>query len=567
MVFRTVYQHFTNKLIFNFNASYPILKSSFSSNLLSIILANNEKNLKNLYVKNPLKHNNLSKILLIFMFPTDFEKVFKLMHDIDFINVVAIEYSSFDNSAMYYYYDIIWRNDLCIYKPEAIRCGFYSSAAFIRNNLKTVKTIYKNSNLIFKEKLGNLNRSSIGLLLSNEFPRAQLYSAVEAFGYLGKVLHTFCHSINASLSLMPIMNSMSKENQRHYQQDLETVHFTTAFEYLFYNQSYLDEVQHMSTVMELIPWLIIVPEPTHLAPHKYIFQPFQPTVWCLILLVVVAISLVAKGSFWRNFCDALRTVLSQSYNLNCHRWSPSWHMLLILFGFIMTSWYYALMGSFVTTTLYETPLNSLEGIRKSGMKILTDDNTDALNLHPGISKYKSVFESVPRQQFFRESYWFNKTVGFLEYGDRWEYYYKPRMLHCNHKIFRKTDIVVTHLPIVLFLKDNFILKDKFNGFLDVIRDVGLYQHWTRGAFTEAINYKLKGMPKLDPELEQINHFQFTDQLRFKDFPRVQAIDIPFMKYGLLEIVIGLSISGIIFILECLASLLFDFVKLHPIKIK
>lgn len=553
-----VFKHFTSKLIFNSNSSYPILKLDFTSNLFNIIISANESRFLELSFKNVLKFNHLSKILLIFMFPTNFNTVFKLMLDNNYVNVLALEYSEFEDMADYYYYDIAWRNDNCIYKPEIVVCQqlLNSTWRFITKDSKTMQATFNKANtVLFKNKLKNLNLSMIGLLLSNEFPRTQLYNAVETFGYIGRILHTFCDLVNASLTLTPMIFGLNKLKQKQEIFKEASNYFATSFENLVYNKNSTHDVQQMSTVLESMPYLVIVPEPVCLAPHSYLFKPFEPMVWYSVLLLIFVMSFVARGPFWKNFSDVLRAILLQSFRFHSKSWSSSLHMLLVIFGFIMTTLYNALIGSFVTTTLYEKHLNSLEDIEKSGLKILVDDNENLLNSFPNISKFRNVFENVSRTQFFNQSYYFNNRYGYLEYGDRWEYYYKPRMRHVKRNVFRKTDIVVTYFPVQLIIKDDFILKAQFNRFLDIIRDVGLYQHWTRGAFTEAINYKIKGIPKVDFRLNNFNEFYFTDHMRLIDPPRIQALGISFIKYGLLEFGIGLFISGIVFILEYLKIML------------
>lgn len=228
-----VFQHFMSKLIFNFNTSYPILKFGFSSSLLNIIIATNEKSLSNSLFKNLLMYNNLSKIILIFVFPTDFGNVFEYVLKLGFINALAMEYTYFENTSIYYYYDIIRIRSL---EPR----------------IRLMKAFYNKTNSsLFKNKLNNWSLSPIHVLLANEFPRTQLYNKDEAFGYLRKILHTFYESINVSLKLSPSLNSGARERSTGILYRLEQLHFVTDLEHLTNNQSDPHEIQHMSTVMEL----------------------------------------------------------------------------------------------------------------------------------------------------------------------------------------------------------------------------------------------------------------------------------------------------------------------------
>uniref|UniRef100_T1GYS5 Ionotropic glutamate receptor C-terminal domain-containing protein n=1 Tax=Megaselia scalaris TaxID=36166 RepID=T1GYS5_MEGSC len=267
---------------------------------------------------------------------------------------------------------------------------------------------------------------SISVYMVNEFPRSQVFSSIEFLGYSVKILETFADFINVYITFQfpgPKTN-IEKSGQTSMIIESSPIDFTLSFDSLVQVSQNLHKVQKLSTVLEWMPWMIIVPVPKPLDFEYYIFKPFDAVTWVLTLLLIIACSFLESGEFWSNFCDFFRASLSQSYKIK----SPSkWHLLFVIFGFIMTTWYCSLMGSFVTTTLYNEPLSTFEDIRKSGLKILIDDDDNILSQFPEIWKNRDVFKNVSRKEFFEYGNVLDTNYGYLEYGDRWEYYYKSRM--------------------------------------------------------------------------------------------------------------------------------------------
>uniref|UniRef100_T1GYS6 Uncharacterized protein n=1 Tax=Megaselia scalaris TaxID=36166 RepID=T1GYS6_MEGSC len=89
------------------------------------------------------------------------------------------------------------------------------------------------------------------------------------------------------------------------------------------------------------------------------------------------------------------------------------------------------------------------------------------------------------------------------------------------------------------MNGNSLYKEKIDGFLNIIRDVGLYQHWTTGAFTDALKYNQRDFIELCPHYRNINVYNFTKKIKFDDIPRIQALNVDFFSYLLLEFAIGL----------------------------
>lgn len=149
-------------------------------------------------------------------------------------------------------------------------------------------------------------------------------------------------------------------------------------------------------------------------------------------------------------------------------------------------------------------------------------------------------------EYFSYANQLNDTFGYLTYGDQWEYYFQPRMDYLNRKIFTETKVLVNYHPIYLRVKKNSIYKESFDRFLNHIRDFGLYQRWTKGAFTEAIYYKLKSKWNIE---ESYTKFEFANKIECQGIPKIRPINVFYLKYCILLYFVGLIISTIAFKLE------------------
>lgn len=155
-------------------------------------------------------------------------------------------------------------------------------------------------------------------------------------------------------------------------------------------------------------------------------------------------------------------------------------------------------------------------------------------------------------EFIEHGNAFDTNYGYLEYGDRWEYFYKAKMIYENREFFKKTNIIVNYFPIAVHMKGSSVYKNFINRFLGIIRDVGLYQHWTRGAFLEALSYKKREVLKfceLYPDELYVRNYTFMDKHISEDTSRFQALNIDFILYALFELGIGLLFSTLVFLIE------------------
>lgn len=535
-----VFHLLTSKLILNKNTTF-LLKNLFTSNILTLLLARKQLSIYGT-PWDILDYNHNSRILLMFEKIVSLDLIFHSMILRDFPNVLAVEYSTFEEIPIIYSFDII-RKNVCINTEINDVCSLKSS----RIIPKIHETFYNHfKNNFYHDKLKSLNSSSITFAFSNEFPRTQAYSSTEIFGYFGNIFRAYCESKNATLKT--IINKYTSSKNLNLLNKLTFVDFTNLYKSFEYGQNKILNVFLMSTVLELLLWIVIVPEPSPIKTYRYIFKPFDTYIWLTTLTSIFLISFLSKGSFSRNFCDYLRAVLSSSYDFNSKIRITKMHFLFVIYGFILTTLYNSFIGSFLTTILFEKPLNTLDDIKSSGFKVLVNNRDNFLS-YPKLQKYEDVFKNVSSAEFFNDANKMNDNYAFIAYGDQWEYYFKPRMEYLNRKIFLETKIIINYYPIYLEIKKDSIFRNSFNRFLHYVRDSGLYSRWTKGAFSEALQFKIKSKNRNIEDKGSYKTFEFADSLNFENHEKIRPINLTNTKYCFYFYFLGFFSAVIIFIIE------------------
>lgn len=302
-----------NKLFFTLNTSfiYPTLKFYFRPKILHVILAKNyEEAIRTPW--NLLLFQTMSISLVIFDGNIDFKGIKYLgqhMHRKYFVNLLALQYSLFETNSEYYKYDMFGEY-FCTSNATCNLCG--NSSTTILGN----KTIYNNHSKIFQYRsFKTSDKMAINAILVNEFPRSQMYSTSEEFGYHVRILEAFANYINVSFSTMYPHTKRSTEKSRYLIADYVVstdLDFTMNFDLFAISEQNLEEVQKLSTVLEWMPWMIIVPSPRPISLQEYILKPFDGYIWLVMLSLIIICALVKRGRFWSNFCDFWRASLGQS---------------------------------------------------------------------------------------------------------------------------------------------------------------------------------------------------------------------------------------------------------------
>lgn len=191
-----------NKLIFTLNSTYPILKFNFHSKILHVIF------------------------LIIFEGDPDFSGPFKYeMFSKKHVNLIVLEYSSFQTESMFYTF-LTFTNNSCNMDPACNMCHI-KSPDFDENSQIYVPEM----EIVIKERLVPPNKLSMTMFMINEFPRSQMYSSIEYFGYTIQILKAFASFKNAFLEFRTAtkLNNIEKSAQSIAHSNLNGIGFFIKF--------------------------------------------------------------------------------------------------------------------------------------------------------------------------------------------------------------------------------------------------------------------------------------------------------------------------------------------------
>lgn len=507
------------KLIFS-NITQVTLKFMFSSNILTIVILDNRLNLEIQMdiLQKTLRFNNLSNVIVI-------AKNFKHLRNIfiegrarKLLNMLVI----INDSKQVYTYS------------EIGRIRFHKAMSF-------------------PKPIKNIHQQKILLLFQNELPAA--YSIIEEdvpanyAGFLLRMITEFVNYLNGTFLPLAVFSEGRKMDKSIFFTN-NVWDFMGVFETPSarnQNWSILENLQWKSDVLEMFTWRIIVPVPKPIAERRYFLMPFSRLVLMVYVLLgsYAVLFLILQRYFSERkdkvnndyFGITFRAMLSLSYKFKVEIEPIQVRIVMILLtvlGFMYVAWYSALLGSFVTTFLFEKPLLTLKDIVKSGLKIAISEDDFKLDLNVRQDFPKHIFvRNMSREEFLRAGDHFNTSFGYAMYGDRWKYFFKPKMRFFHDKKFLQTEIVLENYYLQLYLRNDSIYKDQVNTFIHRIRDTGLYFYWTRTAF-----YDILKLMNIERPL-------------FKPRSRLHVLTLEFYVGTFYIIQVGLICGLIVFVFEIL----------------
>lgn len=202
-------------------------------------------------------------------------------------------------------------------------------------------------------------------------------------------------------------------------------------------------------------------------------------------------------------------------------------MIPILFGFILTTWFNAILGSFTTTTLYDKQARTFDDMKNQNIKLAVSD--DPLNLFKDISKDLVVFmESEELNNLVWAPNEYAKAMDSLA----WNYFLVPFMNFYRRTFYIRGDqnLVTSFLHMSQRLETPH--KEQLNRFIELIKDNGLYKHWCDIIYIDLMNSKIFSQYKF-----------YTEQ------SSIQVLQLDFFTYAYLAWAVGLTLSFIVFLLE------------------
>lgn len=379
---------------------------------------------------------------------------------------------------------------------------FYSFEMFPKFALQ-VKRINQSEN-IFPDKVHNIYGYPVKISFTGSIAGAMVVydqnkNKLVYMGFRARILQSFVEFLNGTFDVIfnRKTHDVSYESLSSGAADFATIQYYPPPKS---NISNIIFRQNCSDSIDLYKVMIIVPTPERLHRQFYPFKPFTIEVWMLTIgllfyttVLITAVRPTTTGSsqtFWSYFGKIQRALFAQSFSYSEERHHRKIYLLPILIGFMLTTWYNALLGSFLTTTLSETPIRCVDDIRKKNLTILCQDSVMPLweNME-GFTKYLPYIRPLDGRSLLLSELKLNRTFAFTEVSFIWNQIHLPQMKFYNDMRFKELDDVLVVSDIYMNINHNSVYKERFNRFIYLIRDVGLYKFWSENTFMDILKYK------------------------------------------------------------------------------
>lgn len=272
----------------------------------------------------------------------------------------------------------------------------------------------------------------------------------------------------------------------------------------------------VSNPIRIVKYVFIISRPRPINTAFYIFHPVSQNViyLCMVYICygtsIISITLYIikeKIYFWTIFGQLLRSLIYQNYigAFNGSQMSVI-YTLATTIGFILTIWYLAILGSIITTNLYNPQIKTLDDMRKTNMKYNSDQNFSALDSKNEITDLNSS-----------ELYFFDTALlihdSYTDFPNTQYYFYI-------------SDIISRYslLRIEWFNSGSVIYRERFNFYINIAQDSGLYNYWKRSYDMIHSNIAIPGM-----KLRQIY------------YKNLRILDLNYFKYAFSSLILALVI--------------------------
>lgn len=429
------------------------LKFYFNRNFLTVILFENVEKLLDIMNK-VLTFSGLSTIVIIMKYDPPFiDMIMAVCHANNFRNVLFLNIDSFEANQLFMTYESY------------------------PNYQKSLSRTFK------KEKVRNIRGNEVTVALANNLPfcfRSNVkdeYVASDFTGILLNFYKTFIIFINGTYT-----GILEARTDFHMLYDYD---FVAALNIIPRKLFFIDYPVLTETVSDDIDFndlIVIVPKAKPTKMELYLVKIFSLEIWILTFIFVFFASgafalqqriAKKKVTFWRVFGQIFRCTLEQSFP-----WPPTYDLtsifycICIWFGFMLISWFNAILGSFVTSTLYDKQVLSLEDLKKYNIKI-------------GLNATFSV-ENLERYKDIEDLMVYHADSHYLEVGEQaaimsdfsWDHVIVPLKRKMKQaRDYVKSDIIIEKLHLRAFHRHNSPYQERINRFIGLIKDRGLFKYW------------------------------------------------------------------------------------------
>lgn len=499
----------------------PTLMHNFNRLFATIIFIENISKLRLDVIEEFLSFTKLSTILVVSENENqeDLDNVMKTFYNQRFLNVLHLDFGTFEDTQMIMTFESF------------------------PNYKLTLKQQFE------KEEVTNIRRKEVQIVYIDIPPYtifSQGYNKKLVGGIMTHFYRTFVRFINGNL----IEDVRAEKSGIEVEKAIKSV-FIGSKDFIatvptiplsIFQMNYQLLTEMNSDALDSCDIVILVPKSKPLEKKLYLVKIFSPELWVLTLIFVVYASaslsiyhIIAKKktTFWRTFCQLFRCSLGQSfpYTTTNSKIVATFYMICILFGFILTTWFSAILGSFVTTTLYSKQARTLEDMRVQNIKIKTEKDASYY------ANFKEIRDLIRDREVLRVPA--TNEDAILVSSHVWHYFTAPVLnkLKRDDQYFQ-SDVILERSFLRVPHKYDSEYKEQVNSFIGLVKDYGLYQHWCDLAPWETL--VSFGNP----------HYSNVEK------SPIEVIRLEFLTYPFWLWFIGLSMSCVTFLIEIALRYLF-----------
>lgn len=449
---------------------------------------------------------SIQKVIVVFIANSpsnEYEQVFDFMYYREFVNVIYFDIESFEKNGTFLTFTRF---------PDY---KIYSTSSFVREDLTNIKGKYL--------KILCTTQTTFSVC-------EQKNNITYGYGRFYHMAATFAQFVHGNVDLIYRQEDKMGVNITH---DIRT--YLNGFSNLEYLEEYPILSENSSYPVGMLTFHMAIPKSHLIDPKYYLVKPFDWTLWLSSLAYVIfgstALYYTFKSigrikSYWLISNQLFRTLMAQSFTSPIQGVQMTGiYTLAFLVGFVITVWYSAILGSLLTTNLYEPQVRTLDDMRRIGMKYVHKQTDYYMeNYMSGYKETRDLAVSVPAEEYLEFTKIHNSSAAIMlmsslfEFPDIYQYYIKSD--HILEYLFHRVEFIYS---------SNFWTA-RYDTHIRNVVDSGLYDYWLR-------NY----------DIYKAGFYRMLEPQEPEQFLRI--LDINFFKYPFLVLFIGLTAGGLVFLFE------------------
>lgn len=506
----------------------PFQKFHFGSNIFSIIILSTQSEFNyNLSFLTVLDYQVDTKLLLIFDDLIDTYVPLLILQE-QFLNMIFLSATYFEEKEPIFY----------TYQR-------FPTVEYVEN------TFPYGAGSPFKDHMKNLHGSEVFAVCPKDIPNC-MYPDDESqtSGLMRNILKDFGTFINCNLTIQSETSLIVGMSSLHTGYDIYAM---TLFLPFLSPMVSFRIFQVSSYPLDRLHIFIVVPSPKPIHISLYPFKPFSLDLWISIASFILYSTVLIKLSTRKNsletgdyFTRVLRIALGQTITFrHSHPLISLFYMLTILFGFIMNTWYGAILGSYMTTFLNESPITSFDDIRAKNLQIVAPNISSNLVIFasiPEFAEHLDMFKILPFEEASQLLNSMDNRFAYSENSNHWNYFIVPQMNYYNDPKLQRFKINYGTSFLSFLFTERSLYKKPLDRFICLLKDVGLYKHYTESVFIDNLKFNFVNFPYVPPR------------------DKVQVIRLKYFAYVFFGWLFGLGIGFLVFLLEVFCKLVGNFMR-------